>query len=104
VARNPQVTAHATLQHGEDLRLFLTEKSAEVWEARSPWYETGTMGSMVNSVSSWFNSLGVSAEGAYYSKGKNTLMEAEDPEYLEVVDYFMGLEGESFSEHSVNIQ
>eukprot|EP00959_Pyramimonas_sp_CCMP1952_P169840 3548428-Pyramimonas_sp.AAC.1 len=53
------------------------------------------MGSMVHSMSNWFNSLGVSAEGAYYNKGTKTMMEAEDPEYLEVVDYFMGLEGKS---------
>ena len=80
--------------------MFLTEGDAGVWDERASWYETGTVGSMVNSMSSWFSSLGVSAEGAYYNKGTSTMMEAEDPEYLEVVDYFMGLEGETREKQS----
>jgi hypothetical protein len=37
--------------------------------------------------------MSVTAEGAYFSKGIQTVIKAEDPEYLDVVDYFVNLEG-----------
>ena len=51
------------------------------------------MGHMVSSVSSWFNQMAVTAEGVYFSKGIQSVIKAEDPEYLDMVDYFVNLEG-----------
>lgn len=87
MANNPLV------QPLPELTAFLTETSAAVWDNRAAWYEKGTVAKVMSSMSSWFNQMSVTAEGAYFSKGIQTVIKAEDPEYLDVVDYFVNLEG-----------
>ena len=87
VANNP------IMQTASDLKLFLTEQNPTVWDGRAAWYEKGTMGHMLSGMNSWWNQLAVTAEGVYFSKGIQSVIKAEDPEYLDMVDYFVNLEG-----------
>mmetsp|Transcript_44504 Transcript_44504/g.85125 ORF Transcript_44504/g.85125 Transcript_44504/m.85125 type:complete len:535 (+) Transcript_44504:274-1878(+) len=88
-----KVANNAIMQTSSDLKMFLCESNPAAWEARAAWYEKGTMGHMVSSMSSWFNQMAVTAEGVYFSKGIQSVIKAEDPEYLDMVDYFVNLEG-----------
>ncbi|KAK3284732.1 hypothetical protein CYMTET_7632, partial [Cymbomonas tetramitiformis] len=84
---------HAELYNSEDLRLFLTEMDPETWAQKVPWYEKGLLGTLGTSMSYWLGELRVTAEASMNGKGIESVVSAEDPEYLDLVDYFFTLEG-----------
>mmetsp|Transcript_31975 Transcript_31975/g.38669 ORF Transcript_31975/g.38669 Transcript_31975/m.38669 type:complete len:507 (-) Transcript_31975:156-1676(-) len=88
-----KVICHPELVNSADLVLFLSETNTEAWAAKAPWYERGTVASMMSSMGHWFGHMRIATEGAMHGKGIDSVVAAEDPEYLEVVDYFLNLEG-----------